>query len=97
MVRRLWRGVLVCSAYRHARPCCRYDLPLLPRTLHISPAPCALPSPSPCLRPSPALPSLLRRLEMVIAESGGRREGAHLAADENHPDGVYFTAHRHVL
>ena len=33
------------------------------------------------------------RLEMVIAESGGR-QAPRLDADEEHPDGVYFTAHK---
>eukprot|EP00775_Hariotina_reticulata_P011533 gene11533-11676_t len=35
-----------------------------------------------------------KKLEMVIHESGGQQEGAHLQADEQHPDGVYFTSHR---
>jgi len=33
------------------------------------------------------------RLEMVIAESGSK-DGPHLDADEEHPEGVYFTMHK---
>ncbi|KAF8066392.1 ATG16 [Scenedesmus sp. PABB004] len=33
-------------------------------------------------------------LEMVIAESGGHREGPHLNADAEHPEGIYFTSHK---
>ena len=31
---------------------------------------------------------------MVICESGGHREGAHLQADEANPEGVYFLSHK---
>jgi hypothetical protein len=34
------------------------------------------------------------RLEMVISESGGQLQAAHLAADEQNPDGIYFVSHR---
>lgn len=34
------------------------------------------------------------RLEMVISESSGPSQAAHLGGDEQHPEGVYFLSHR---
>lgn len=47
--------------------------------------------PAPCLAPRSPRPR--SRLEMVIAESGGK-QGPHLDVDEANPEGVYFTAHK---
>lgn len=45
------------------------------------------------VHPSCCAVVLLIRLEMVIAESGGK-DGPHLDADEENPEGVYFTMHK---
>jgi hypothetical protein len=31
---------------------------------------------------------------MVISESGGQLQAAHLAADEQNPEGIYFVSYR---